>query len=252
MGPAALRAEPDRDHQGGSTGLRVFWSRSAGQVDWYGVTLEEGVSGFTRSTRVTGAAAPQARFGSLVPGIRYTLSVVASSGGKNSTSVRTSAATGEWRTSVWTGTASSFNPPHHLARHPAPAPVRRLQVASSSSGSLAVSWQAGWGRTERVWTLLTDREGVVLKNISLQNAATSVLLDQLQPAATYTVTVVTEAAGLQSSASIQAVTGKYGASCGLGRVQSVYCSDFSAGSGVRTEAGPQRQLTQSPGLLAPC
>lgn len=106
VGPAALGAEPDRDQHGGSTGLRVFWSRSAGHVDWYHVTLEDSASGPTRSTRVMGTAAPQAGFGSLVPGTRYTLSVVASSGEKNSTSVGTSAATGETRTSAgsWTRT----------------------------------------------------------------------------------------------------------------------------------------------------
>lgn len=98
---------------------------------------------------------------------------------------------------------------NHLTHHPAPAPVRSLQVASSSSGSLAVSWQAGSGRIERVWTLLEDRDGVLLKNISLQNTATSIPLDHLQPGTMYTITVVTEAVGLQSSASIQAVTGKY-------------------------------------------
>lgn len=71
-----------------------------------------------------------------------------------------------------------------------------------------MSWQPGSGRTERVWTLLMDPDGALLRNISLQNTSTSVLLDQLQPGTTYTVTVVTEAAGLQSSASIQAATGK--------------------------------------------
>lgn len=71
------------------------------------------------------------------------------------------------------------------------------------------SWQAGPGRTERVWTLLEDQDGVLLKNVSVQNTATSVLLDHLQPGTMYTVTVVTEAVGLQSSASIRAVTGKY-------------------------------------------
>lgn len=94
VGPAVLSAEPDQDHHGGSTGLRVFWSRSAGHVDWYDVTLEDTTSGFSRSTRVMGTAAPQSGFSSLVPGTRYTLSVVASSGKKNATSVRTSAATG--------------------------------------------------------------------------------------------------------------------------------------------------------------
>lgn len=91
---------------------------------------------------------------------------------------------------------------------PAPSPVHGLQVAPSSSGRLAVSWQTGPGRTERVWTLLMDQHGALLRNVSLQNTSTSVLLGPLEPGTAYTVTVVTEAAGLQSSASIQAVTGE--------------------------------------------
>lgn len=218
VGPAVLSAGPDRDRPGGSPGLRVFWSRSAGHVDWYQVTLEDSVSGLCRSTRVPGSAAPQAGFGRLVPGTRYTLRVAASSGGKNSTSVRTSAATGEARLWVCVGQLHPQVSTNLLTPRPAPAPVGGLQVAPSSSGSLAVSWQAGPGRTEQVWTLLTDRQGALLKNISLQNTATSVLLDRLQPGTSYTVTVVTEAAGLQSSASIQAVTGKCSESCGVGRL----------------------------------
>lgn len=140
-------------------------------------------------------------------------------------------------------------------RHPAPAPVRGLQVASSSSGSLTVSWQAGPGRAERVWTLLRDQDGVLLKNISLQNTAASVLLDHLRPGTTYTITVVTEAVGLHSSASIQAVTGEYcGMSgWGLGSVSWLLVSTvLSAGSRVRPEAAAQRQLAQPAGLVAPC
>lgn len=97
VGPALLSAEPDQDHHGGSTGLRVLWSRSAGHVDWYEVTVEDSTTGVSRSTRVSGTATPQSGFSSLVPGTRYTVSVLASSGGKNATSVRTSAATGEKR-----------------------------------------------------------------------------------------------------------------------------------------------------------
>lgn len=98
---------------------------------------------------------------------------------------------------------------NHLAHHLVPSPVQGLQVASLSSEGLNVSWQAGPGRCERVWTLLMDQEGVLLKNISLQNTATSILLDHLLPGSKYTITVVTEAVGLQNAASIQAVTGKY-------------------------------------------
>lgn len=48
-----------------------------------------------------------------------------------------------------------------------------------------------------------------MRNISLQNTSTSVLLDRLRPGTFYTVTMVTEAVGLQSAASRQAATGKY-------------------------------------------
>lgn len=96
-----------------------------------------------------------------------------------------------------------------LIPRPAPSSVRGLQVASSSSDSLSVSWQVGLGRAERFRVLLTDQDGVLLKNVSLLNTATSAQLDSLRPGSMYTVTVVTEAVGLQSFASRLAVTGRY-------------------------------------------
>lgn len=51
-------------------------------------------------------------------------------------------------------------------------------------------------------------DGTLLRNISLKNTVASVPLDHLQPGTTYTITVVTEAVGLQSSTSIQAATGQ--------------------------------------------
>lgn len=49
----------------------------------------------------------------------------------------------------------------------------------------------------------------MLRNVTLQNTETSAQLDNLRPGTRYTVTVVTEAVGLQSSTSKQAVTGTY-------------------------------------------
>ncbi|XP_038562970.1 receptor-type tyrosine-protein phosphatase beta-like isoform X3 [Micropterus salmoides] len=186
VGPAQLDVDQTQFKSqsvvpGGSSGLRVLWSRSAGHVDWYDLTLEDAGSGFTRSTRIMDSAAPQSGFSALTPGTLYTVSVVATAGNKSAKPVHRSAAT-------------------------APSPVRRLQVASSSTDSLSVSWQVGPGRAERFRVLLTDRDGVLLKNVTLQTTATSAELDGLQPGTPYTVTVVTEAVGLQSSASTQAVT----------------------------------------------
>uniref|UniRef100_A0A8D3C8I9 protein-tyrosine-phosphatase n=1 Tax=Scophthalmus maximus TaxID=52904 RepID=A0A8D3C8I9_SCOMX len=87
-----------------------------------------------------------------------------------------------------------------------PSSVRGLQVASSSSYSLAVSWQVGPGRTERLRVLLMDQNGVLLKNVTLKTTVTSAELDGLRPGTRYTVTVVTEAVDLQSSSSKQAIT----------------------------------------------
>uniref|UniRef100_A0A671TJ66 Receptor-type tyrosine-protein phosphatase beta-like n=1 Tax=Sparus aurata TaxID=8175 RepID=A0A671TJ66_SPAAU len=84
--------------------------------------------------------------------------------------------------------------------------LRRSCETQKILDSLGVSWQAGPGRTEQFRVLLSDQDGVLLKNITLQNTVTSTRLDGLQPGTLYTVTVVTEAAGLQSSASERAVT----------------------------------------------
>uniref|UniRef100_A0A3Q1GFQ5 protein-tyrosine-phosphatase n=1 Tax=Acanthochromis polyacanthus TaxID=80966 RepID=A0A3Q1GFQ5_9TELE len=87
-----------------------------------------------------------------------------------------------------------------------PSTVDGLQVASLSPDVLSVSWRAGPGRVENFRVLLTDQDEVLLKNITLQNMSSSAELDGLQPGTPYTVTVVTEAAGLQSSASTQVTT----------------------------------------------
>uniref|UniRef100_A0AAQ6AA57 protein-tyrosine-phosphatase n=1 Tax=Amphiprion ocellaris TaxID=80972 RepID=A0AAQ6AA57_AMPOC len=87
-----------------------------------------------------------------------------------------------------------------------PSTVDSLQVVSLSPDVLSVSWRAGPGRVENFRVLLTDQDGVLLKNVTLENTSSSAELDGLQPGTPYTITVVTEAAGLQSSASTQVTT----------------------------------------------
>lgn len=82
-------------------------------------------------------------------------------------------------------------------------------MASSSSRSLRLVWRAGPGRTENFRVLLLDQDGVLLRNISVKNTTAFVELNELQPGTLYTVTVVTEAASLRSSASTRAVTGRF-------------------------------------------
>ncbi|CAB1414937.1 unnamed protein product [Pleuronectes platessa] len=180
VGPARLEVRLDQV-PAGSLGLTVMWSRSAGHVDWYDVSLEDSSSGSRTRTRILDSAVPRSGFSSLLPGSLYAVSVVATAGNRSAAPVVTTATT-------------------------APSSVRGLQVASSSSHSLAVSWRAGPGRTEQFVVLLTDPDEVLLKNVSLHNTETSAEMDGLQPGTRYTISVVTQAVGLQSSASIQAVT----------------------------------------------
>ncbi|XP_035981236.1 LOW QUALITY PROTEIN: receptor-type tyrosine-protein phosphatase beta [Fundulus heteroclitus] len=185
VGPAHLEVQPDPQYrasvQGGSSGLRVSWSPSAGHVDWYDVTLEDVHSGLVRSTRVMGSASPQSGFSSLVPGTVYNVRVLATSGSQTAAPVHATAVT-------------------------APSAVDGLRVASSSSDSLGVAWQPGPGRMENFRVLLMDQDGFLLRNVTLKNTTTSTKLDGLQPGTPYRVTVATDAAGLQRSASIQAYT----------------------------------------------
>ncbi|KAM6937933.1 receptor-type tyrosine-protein phosphatase beta [Xenentodon cancila] len=119
---------------------------------------------------------PQSGFSSLVPGTLYNISVVASAGNRSAAPVHTTAVTDG------------------------------LRVVVASTDGISISWQPGPGRMENFRVLLTDQDGVLLKNITLKITTTSAKLDGLQPGTLYTITMVTEAHGLQSSSSIQAVT----------------------------------------------
>ncbi|KAM8862011.1 receptor-type tyrosine-protein phosphatase beta isoform 2-T2 [Synchiropus picturatus] len=161
--------------------LQASWLHSLGQVNWYEVTNKDSLSGETNRMRVPGRATPQATFTALVPGTRYTVSVVARAGNQTSDPVQATAVT-------------------------APSSVSGLHVGSSSSDRLQARWWLGSGRTEQVRVLLLKQHGVLMKNISLENTTTSAVFDHLRPGSQYTVTVVTEAVGLQRSSSTHAVT----------------------------------------------
>ncbi|XP_014003320.1 receptor-type tyrosine-protein phosphatase beta isoform X1 [Salmo salar] len=190
VGPSRLDVLPDQvqatqykspiQGQSGSHGLHISWPRSRGQVDWYEVTLQDTKTGTRRSTRIMGTAATQSRFTALTPGTLYALSLVATAGNKTALPVLATAAT-------------------------APSAVSGLQLSPSSS-SLGVSWQPGPGRREGFRVLLREQQGALVRNVTLKSSVTSHTLDDLLPGTLYTVTVVTEAEGLQNAISKQAFT----------------------------------------------
>ncbi|KAM9808056.1 receptor-type tyrosine-protein phosphatase beta [Neosynchiropus ocellatus] len=161
--------------------LRASWIHSVGRVSWYEVTNKDLLSGETNRIKVPGSATPWATFTAVVPGSRYTVSVVARAGNQTSDPVQATVVT-------------------------APSSVSGLRVGSSSSDSLQVRWWLGSGRTERVRVLLLKQDTVLMKNISLENTTSAAVFDHLRPGTRYTVTVVTEAVGLQRSSSSHTVT----------------------------------------------
>ncbi|KAJ8002746.1 hypothetical protein DPEC_G00162150 [Dallia pectoralis] len=191
VGPSRLDVVPESvQHilpgQESSRGLLVFWPQSHGQVDWYDLTLQDTKTGENRSTRVMGTAAPQSGFRGLIPGTLYALRLVATAGNKTALPVLATAAT-------------------------APSGITGLHLSASSS-SMAVTWQPGPGRRERFRVLLRNQQGSLVRNVTLKSSVTSHNLDNLLPGTLYTVTVVTEAEGLQNSISKQTVTDPLGPS----------------------------------------
>uniref|UniRef100_A0A674CLQ6 protein-tyrosine-phosphatase n=1 Tax=Salmo trutta TaxID=8032 RepID=A0A674CLQ6_SALTR len=182
VSPSRLDVLPDQGH-GGSPGLHVSWPRSRGLVDWYELTLQDTKTGATRNTRIMGTAVPQSGFTALTPGTLYGLSLVAIAGNKTAPPVLATATTGE-------GPSCS---------------ISSLQLLASSN-SLSVSWQPGPGRREHFRVLLREQQGSLVRNVTLKSSVTSHILNDLLPGTLYTVTVVTEAGGLQNAVYKQAVT----------------------------------------------
>uniref|UniRef100_A0A674CMU3 protein-tyrosine-phosphatase n=1 Tax=Salmo trutta TaxID=8032 RepID=A0A674CMU3_SALTR len=161
--------------------LHVSWPRSRGLVDWYELTLQDTKTGATRNTRIMGTAVPQSGFTALTPGTLYGLSLVAIAGNKTAPPVLATATTGE-------------------------GPSCCCYVLLASSNSLSVSWQPGPGRREHFRVLLREQQGSLVRNVTLKSSVTSHILNDLLPGTLYTVTVVTEAGGLQNAVYKQAVT----------------------------------------------
>uniref|UniRef100_A0A7N6BP10 protein-tyrosine-phosphatase n=1 Tax=Anabas testudineus TaxID=64144 RepID=A0A7N6BP10_ANATE len=165
-----------------SSGLMVSWSRSAGHVDWYDLTLEDTVSNQTTRTRIMGSAAPQSGFRSLVPGTLYTVSVVATAGNKSAAPVVTLAAT-------------------------VPAAVSDLRLDNKgSSSSLWASWVSPDGGVDVYLVTLSDMGSTPLQRLLPPNI-TQVVFEGLIPGRSYELSVKTTAGGQSTETRIRGRTG---------------------------------------------
>ncbi|XP_056280554.1 receptor-type tyrosine-protein phosphatase beta isoform X2 [Pseudoliparis swirei] len=94
----------------------------------------------------------------------------------------------------------------NITMHTRPSAVSDLSVTSRTSSSLALSWQAGPGRTQRFRLQLWDHTGL-LRNQTLESTATQHTLTDLTPGRLFNITMVTEAGGLQNSQTTSGQTG---------------------------------------------
>ncbi|XP_045892944.1 receptor-type tyrosine-protein phosphatase beta-like [Micropterus dolomieu] len=158
---------------GGSSGLRVLWSRSAGHVDWYDLTLEDAGSGFTRSTRIMDSAAPQSGFSALTPGTLYTVSVVATAGNKSA-------------------------PPVHRSAATVPAAVSEVTVSNNGRMDfLSVSWRPAPGEVDSYLVTLSDREKT-LHTVSVSKSSPECVFNSLVSGRLYNISI-TSRSGLHQN-----------------------------------------------------
>ncbi|XP_060758757.1 receptor-type tyrosine-protein phosphatase beta isoform X3 [Neoarius graeffei] len=95
---------------------------------------------------------------------------------------------------------------HNLSLPTRPSVVKSVQVVRYMD-SLRVSWVPGPGRAELFRILLRDSTGLgSLWNMMLDNITTSYMINGLTPGRVYNMSIVTEAAGMQNTVSMQEQT----------------------------------------------
>lgn len=88
-----------------------------------------------------------------------------------------------------------------------PSPVKDIGI-SAQTNSLLISWSHGSGNVERYQLMLMDK-GILVNGTIVNKHATSYTFHGLTPGHLYNLTIVTEAAGLQSHKWKMARTSKF-------------------------------------------
>ncbi|XP_060784544.1 receptor-type tyrosine-protein phosphatase beta-like isoform X2 [Neoarius graeffei] len=158
-----------------TSGLRVSWTPSQGDVDSYCVFLNG--SGRVLETRPTPKHVNDITFSSLQPGEIYSIRVQSISGNLHNDTIVTA------RT--------------------VPSPVASLQVDSGVNlSSVCVRWCAGKGVYDGFSVLLQDERGSVLRNDTLPVGSLQHEFTQLTPGRKYCILIYTLSGGLQSRVAI--------------------------------------------------
>uniref|UniRef100_A0A3Q3FBX1 protein-tyrosine-phosphatase n=1 Tax=Labrus bergylta TaxID=56723 RepID=A0A3Q3FBX1_9LABR len=145
----------------------------------------------------------------LTPGAVYRITLISRKDGERSDVSASTASDHIW-TSGWSYGGCNHGYVHFDCVLLSDLQLLRLSSACRWRPHPLTAWVfpggGGPGQAEQFRVLLTDQDGILQKNFTVPNTSTSAQLDRLQPGTPYNVTVVTEAVGLQSSASTQAIT----------------------------------------------
>uniref|UniRef100_A0A672TJX0 protein-tyrosine-phosphatase n=1 Tax=Strigops habroptila TaxID=2489341 RepID=A0A672TJX0_STRHB len=155
------------------TSLKVQWEPSSGKVDWYNLVLfdhdnkkiqEVSIPGRTSKTENT--------FSSLTPGNKYNIVLTAVAGNKSTLEL-------------------------HISGSTVPSPVKNIQV-SVKIDTIHASWSPGSGHVDRYRLLLLDDHAPV-HEVHQEDPLTSYTFSGLTAGHLYNLSIITQAAGLESN-----------------------------------------------------
>ncbi|XP_074726670.1 receptor-type tyrosine-protein phosphatase beta isoform X2 [Strix uralensis] len=155
------------------TSLQVQWEPSSGKVDLYNLVLSDHDNKKIQEVSIPGRISKtENTFSSLIPGNKYNIVLSAVAGNKST-------------------------PELHISGSTVPSPVKNIQV-SVKTDTIHASWSPGSGHVDRYRLVLLDNH-VPIHEIDQEDPLTSYTFSGLTAGRLYNLTIVTQAAGLESS-----------------------------------------------------
>uniref|UniRef100_A0A8C0BS36 protein-tyrosine-phosphatase n=1 Tax=Buteo japonicus TaxID=224669 RepID=A0A8C0BS36_9AVES len=157
------------------TSLQVQWDPSSGKVDLYNLVLFDHDNKKIQEVSIPGRIPKtENTFSSLIPGNKYNIVLSAIAGNKST-------------------------PELHISGSTVPSPVKNIQV-SVKTDTIHASWSPGSGHVDRYRLVLLDNH-VPVHEIHQEDPLTSYTFSGLTAGHVYNLSIITQAAGLESSSS---------------------------------------------------
>ncbi|XP_054688702.1 receptor-type tyrosine-protein phosphatase beta isoform X3 [Grus americana] len=155
------------------TSLQVQWDPSSGKVDLYNLVLFDHDSKKIQEVSIPGRISKMENtFSSLIPGNKYNIVLRAVAGNKST-------------------------PDLHIKGSTVPSPVKNIQITVKTD-TIHASWSPGSGHVDRYRLVLLDNH-VPVHEIHQEDPLTSYTFSGLTAGHLYNLSIITQAAGLESS-----------------------------------------------------